>query len=143
MIQVSRPVHLKLAFLIWALVGAGLMTAGVRFVIVSNASGLATGVGCVLALAVGFAKGSFVLPKIARKNSARIHQLPVKSPLYTTFSPKSWLLVLLMIAIGRTIRALGGAPLFVGVIYLAVGFALLLGSRTYLTGAQASDETSP
>ncbi len=135
MIQVSRQAHLKLAFLLWALVGAGLLTAGVRFILVAHVSMLVMGIGSATALALGFIKGYFVLPKIARKNVARIHQLPVESPLYATFSLKSWALVLLMILLGRTLRLMGTPPFFIGVLYVAVGFALLLGSRAYLATA--------
>jgi hypothetical protein len=138
MIQVSQKTHLKLAFLLWAVVGVGLLIAGVRFLIGADASAMATGIGCLIALGLGFAKGYFVLPKIARKNSARIQQLPVESPIWATFSPKSWMLVLLMILIGRTLRALGAPLLLVGVIYLAVGLALLLGSRAYLESSPPS-----
>jgi hypothetical protein len=141
--EVSRETHLRLAFLIWALVGTGLLIAGGNFLFVNRTMseidpnggsiGMKEGIGFVVALAIGFAKGNFVLPKIARKNVARIEQLPEKSPIYMTFSLKSWLLVGSMMLIGTIIRLLG-APHFVrGIIYVAVGFALALGSRAYLT----------
>ncbi len=140
--EVSRETHLRLAFVLWALVGTGLLVAGGVFLFggrtmseldpARGAPGMAEGIGLVIALAVGFAKGSFVLPKVARKNVARIEQLPEKSPIYMTFSLKSWLLILAMILIGRTIRFLGAPHLVIGTIYVAVGFALALGSRSYL-----------
>lgn len=143
--EVSRETHLKLAFLLWGLVGAGLLIAGGIFLFGgrtmseldarygTGGPGMAEGIGLVIALAIGFGKGNFVLPKIARKNIARIEQLPPRSPFYMTFSLKSWFLILGMMLIGTIIRLLG-APHFVrGVIYVAVGFALLLGSRTYLS----------
>jgi hypothetical protein len=85
-----------------------------------------------VALVIGFIKGRMVLPKVAKKNVARILALPEKSPLYMTFSAKSWMLVLLMIALGRIIRLAGASPLIVGTIYVAVGMALLFGSTSYL-----------
>ena len=140
--EVSRETHLKLAFILWALVGTGLLIAGGIFLFgnrtmseldpAKGSPGMAEGIGLVIALAIGFAKGNFVLPKIARKNTARIEQLPERSPFYMTFSLKSWLLILVMILIGRTIRFLGAPHLVIGVIYVAVGFALALGSRSYL-----------
>jgi hypothetical protein len=42
------------------------------------------------------------------------------------------MLILGMIIIGRTIRFFGAPHLVIGVIYIAVGMALLLGSRTYI-----------
>ncbi len=132
MILVTRAVHLKLAALLWAAVGVGLLTAGTLFLVNAVAPPAATGAGWVVALALGFGKGYFVLPKVAKKNIARIDQLPDRSPVYATFSPKSWLLVLLMILMGRAIRAAGTSPVIVGTLYVAVGLALSLGSRTYL-----------
>jgi hypothetical protein len=141
--EVSRETHLKLAFLLWGLVGTGLLIAGGIFLFggrtmseldpAKGTPGMAEGIGLLIALIFGFAKGNFVLPKVAQKNIARIEQLPERSPFYMTFSLKSWLLILVMILIGRTIRFLGAPSLVIGVIYVAVGFALALGSRSYLT----------
>ncbi len=88
--------------------------------------------GLLIGFGLGFLKGKFVLANVGRKNVVRIEQLPAASPIYCTFSLRSWMLVLLMIAIGRAIRFLGAPYLVVGVVYVAVGFALLLGSHTYL-----------
>lgn len=140
--EVTRETHLKLAFLLWALVGTGLLIAGGIFLFggrtmseldpAKGTPGIAEGIGLLIALIIGFAKGNFVLTKVAKKNIARIEQLPERSPFYMTFSLKSWLWVLVMILMGRTIRALGAPALVVGIIYVAVGFALALGSRSYL-----------
>lgn len=140
--ELSRETHLKLAFLLWGLVGTGLLIAGGIFLFggrtmseldpAKGTPGIAEGIGLLIALIIGFAKGNFVLPKIAKKNIARIEQLPERSPFYMTFSLKSWLLILVMILIGRTIRFLGAPALIIGVVYVAVGFALALGSRSYL-----------
>ena len=142
--QVSRGAHLKLAFILWALVGVGLLIAGSVFLFGGRSMsaldgerpspGIAEGVALVIALAVGFIKGNFVLTKIARKNMARIYQLPDASPFYRTFSLKSWILILAMILIGRVIRWAGAPSILIGAVYLAVGFALVLGSRAYLAG---------
>jgi hypothetical protein len=148
--EVSRETHLRLAFLMWALVGTGLLIAGGVFLFGNRTMseidpnrgsvGMAQVIGLVIALALGFAKGNFVLPKIARKNTLRIEQLPEKSPIYMTFSLKSWLLILVMILTGRTIRFFGAPSVVIGTIYVAVGFALALGSRAYLTGHPAPIE---
>lgn len=140
--EVSRETHLRLAFILWALVGTGLLIAGGIFLFrdrtmseldpARGTPGIVEGIGFVIALAVGFAKGNFVLPKIARKNVARIEQLPERSPFYMTFSLKSWILIASMMLIGTVIRLLGASYFIRGVIYVAVGFALVLGSRGYL-----------
>jgi len=131
-VQVTRQTHLRLAFCLWAAVGFGLLTAGLRWISGSDATTMSVGLGLAVALLLGVVKGGLVLPKIARKNIARIHLLPIQSPVYCTFSVKSWALVLLMILIGRGLRAVGLPLFFIGLIYVAVGLALLLGSRTYV-----------
>ena len=144
--QVTRKTHLKLAFFTWGLVGTGLLIAGGIFLfgdfvrsdygIDNPGPGMPELIGLVVAVILGLIKGNLVLRKIARKYSARIRALPEPSPVYMTFSPKSWIMVVGMIALGRIIRALGAPHLVIGVIYVAVGVALVLGSRTYLAAPQ-------
>ena len=140
--NVLRSTHLKMAAGLWGMVGFGLLMAGNIFLFGhrtmdtlpgdGSAIGMTEGISFVIALVIGFVKGKIVLPKVARKNIARIESLPEQSPLYMTFSAKSWMLVLGMIIIGKTIRFLGAPDFVVGAIYVAVGIALLLGSRVYL-----------
>ncbi len=145
--QVTRETHLRVAFFMWGLVGTGLLIAGSYFLFGARSlsvldgakpkPGLTEAIALILALGVGFIKGNLVLKKVARKYSARIEKLPETSPIYMTFSPKSWILVAGMMALGRITRSIGAPPLVVGVIYVAVGFALVLGSLTYLERPQA------
>ncbi|MEK7703027.1 MAG: hypothetical protein AAB317_03605 [Nitrospirota bacterium] len=145
--MVSRDTHLKVAAGLWGTVGFCLLMAGLIFLFgnrsvstlpgSTNEIGMAERIGFVIALIIGFVKGQIVLPKVAAKNITRIHALPESSPLFMTFSVKSWMLVLGMILLGRLIRALGAPHFIVGAIYLAVGIALLLGSRVYLKGKMA------
>ncbi len=139
---ISHKTHLKVAAGLWGMVGFGLLMAGLIFLFgrrtlgtlpgEQSGIGLTEGIGFWVALAIGFIKGKFVMTKVGQKNMARIESLPEPSPFYRTFSIKSWIMVLGMIALGRLIR-LGGAPSFiVGAIYVAVGVALLIGSRVYL-----------
>lgn len=130
----------------WGLVGSGLLIAGGSFLFgerslsvlgsTKPSPGLTEAIGLVIALVLGFIKGNIVIKKLAKKYSLRIQQLPEMSPFYMTFSRKSWIMILGMIVLGRAIRALGAPHLVVGVIYVAVGFALIIGCRTYLEGPQ-------
>ncbi len=140
--QITRNTHLKVAFFIWGLVGTGLLIAGGAFLFGDRSlsvlngetavSWQAEGIGLAIAGLIGFIKGRFVLTKVARKYIARIKTLPESSPFYMTFSRKSWVMVGGMMLLGRVIRAMGAPHLVVGSIYVAVGFALVLGSRTYI-----------
>jgi len=142
--MITHKTHLKIAFSLWAIVGTGLLSAG-GILLTMGQEGFNTGtwLGLAVALILGYFKGKFMLTKIGRKNINRIFNLPEASPLYSTFSPRSWILILLMIAIGRTIRFLGASPTIVGVIYVAVGLALLIGSRTYLSAAADAPDKGP
>ncbi len=130
--NVSHKTHLKMAAGLWGMVGLGLLMAGFMFLFGGPAIGMTEWICFFIAMVIGLVKGKIVLPKVAKKNIARIDGLPEQSPWYMTFSAMSWTLVLGMIILGRTIRFLGAPHFVVGVIYVAVGMALLLGSRTYL-----------
>lgn len=133
--KMSHQRHLKLAFFLWAAVGLGLFVAGLVF-LAKGESGfdlLRAGLMAV-GLAIGLVKSRFVLNKVAKKNIQRIFTLPKDSGFWSTFSLKSWIMVLAMIALGRLIRAVGAPYALVGLIYVAVGFGLALSSRIYLTG---------
>jgi len=135
--NVTHKIHCRIAFFVWAAVGLGLFAAGSFFFFRGAAENslFFNITGGVLALVIGFVKGNFVLRKVACRNLDRINGLPTHSSIFATFSVKNWLLVLLMIVIGRTIRLFGTPDSMIGVIYLAVGLALGSGSRFYLTVA--------
>lgn len=118
------------------IVGSGLLFGG-RSLSVLNTGPTAPSVGqwtgLAIALCIGFIKGRFVFKKVARRYIKRIQELPEKSPVYMTFSLKSWGLILCMMALGMILRALGTPHLVRGVIDIAVGLALVLGSKNYLT----------
>jgi hypothetical protein len=137
--MISHKAHLGIATALWAMVGLGLLTAGLFFLFGDIGIGVPSMVTSIAALAVGAFKGSVVLPKIAKKNKDRILALPEASPFYMTFNAKSWLLVLSMILLGRLIRFAGTPHFVVGGIYMAVGIALLLGSTCYLKNAAEAE----
>lgn len=130
--NVLRSTHLKMAAGLWGLVGLCLLMAGLMFLFRGTDIAMNAWIAFVIALVIGFVKGKIVLPKVAKKNIARIQGLPEQSPVYMTFNAKSWMLVLGMILLGKIIRLLGAPDFVRGAIYVAVGIALLLGSRTYL-----------
>ena len=140
--MVSRQTHLKIATVLWGIVGFGLLMAGLIFLFGNRTMsilpgepsgiGVTEGISFVIALMLGLIKGQFVIKKVGRKNRARIESLPEPSGFHMTFSAKSWILVLGMILLGRLIRFAGAPAFIVGAIYVAVGVALLIGSTVYL-----------
>jgi ferrochelatase len=128
------------AGIVWVLVGAGLLIAGMRFIFGLNEPeaersssdiALALGLGCL----VGALKGYYVLSQTARRNRKRILKL-YDPRIWQVFTRGFVLLILLMMAIGRGLRALAsagylGGYLGVGGIYVGIGLALWVGSLVY------------
>lgn len=120
----SISTHLMLAALIWSVVGFFLMVNGFFLISLAERSWL-----ILLGLALGTAKGIFVLDRVARKNIKRLHGFERKTCIGSVYSYKIWLLVIIMIVLGRTLRLTVLPGEVVGVIYLAVGCGLMLSSR--------------
>jgi hypothetical protein len=120
----SISTHLMLGALIWSLVGFFLMTNGYLLTSFAEQSWL-----IFLGLGLGTAKGLFILDRVARKNIKRIHSFEPKACIGSVYSYKTWLLVIMMIVLGRTLRMTILPGEVVGVIYLAVGWGLMLSSR--------------
>ena len=121
---VSVRTHLFLAALIWSLVGFFLLTNG--FVLISLQGKLWYGVA---GLILGTAKTFFILDRVALKNVKRIKDFEDKVCIGSVYSWKTWVLVAAMIALGRILRTTVLPGEVVGLIYIAVGWALMLASR--------------
>ena len=120
-------VHLLLAGLMWMVVGAALVGFGGRWLWqlpTPAAPWLAA-----LALAIGVFKARFVLDRAARTIVDRIRERGDGRCLGGFLSVRSWALVAAMAASGRLLRGSHVARGLLGVLYIAVGTALLLSSR--------------
>jgi len=120
----SISTHMMLAALIWFVVGFFLMVNGFLLISLAERSWL-----IFLGLALGTTKAFFILDRMARKNIKRIHGFEQKTCIGSVYSYKTWLLVIMMIVVGRTLRLTVLPGEVVGVIYLAVGCGLMLSSR--------------
>ena len=121
---VSVRTHLFLAALIWSVVGFVLLTSGFVFISVKGHYWYA-GVGIIL----GTAKTFFILDRVARKNIKRIREFDDGVCIGSVYSWKTWVLVAAMIILGRFLRTTVLPGEVVGLIYTAVGWALMLASR--------------
>lgn len=138
--KLTVPTLEKLAGAIWFSVGGMLVVRGVLMLIRAagppEESSLWTlGFSALVGLAIGAAKGRFVLSRTAAKNRARIGaQGP--APIWSVFSPRTWLLVASMIGLGILLRRgaangwLGGFTV-VGGLYVGIGAALIASSLAY------------
>ena len=125
---------------VWLAVGVGLLIAGLRFIFGLNEAGSERSPGGIaLALsiggAIGFLKGRYVLSRTAKRNLKRIKKLH-DPRVWHVFTPTMAILILLMMAAGRGLRALAadghlGGYLGVGGLYVGIGLALAVASFTY------------
>ena len=121
---VSIRTHLLIAGLIWSVVGFFLLTNG--FVLISLKSQFWYG---ALGIILGTAKTFFILDRVARKNIKRIKDFEDKVCIGSVYSWKTWVMVAGMIVLGRFLRTTVLPGEIVGVVYTAVGWALMLASR--------------
>lgn len=152
--QVSHRTLLILSGMIWLAVGIFLTQLGVNLLseilnpnsmtktafIYSLAGwmgGLDQAFFCLvmIALVVGFAKGKFILAKSAQKGVERIQQMPNPSPITKIYNARYYILLGGMMGLGMIIKVLGVPNDIRGPIDLAIGFALLNGSKVYFRQA--------
>ncbi len=120
--------HLFSAAMMWTVVGLGLAAAGIAWCF-----GSALPWALVLAgagVAAGLVKGRFVLRTMAERNAARIIVRGDGRCLGGFLSLKTWLLVALMMTSGIILRRSAVPRPVLGVLYSAVGTALLVGCVT-------------
>ena len=121
--------HVLLAALLWTAVGGGLSLAGLVWcarAVRPWSWALASG-----GVALGILKGRFALERTARSSAARIASRGDGKCLGGFLSWKSWVFVLAMVTAGAVLRRSGLPRELLGVLYTAVGTALLWGSRVY------------
>ena len=125
----SARAHVLTAALLWTCVGIGLSVAGVRWCVQATSKpvfGLL--IGGVL---IGVFKGKVALSRTAAKSAARIARRGDGTCLGGFLSWKSWVFVLAMMGLGIFLRHSAVPRWILGVLYTAVGVALLWGSRVY------------
>ncbi len=125
---VSVPSHLLTAGLIWTLAGLSLMLMGWFW-----SFGKVSWVFEVGAVALGSLKSIFILNKVARRNIKRILQLEEGTCIGGVYSTRMWVVVLVMIIMGRLLRMSVMPPEIIGVLYVTIGWGLLISSRLFWT----------
>jgi len=133
--------HLLLAGLMWTVVGAALVGVGGRWLWhlpTPAAPWLA-----VMAAVIGAFKARFVLDRAARTIADRIRERGDGRCIGGFLSLRSWALVAVMVAGGRLLRGSHVGRGLLGVLYVAVGTALLLSSRVaWRAWREARDQSS-
>ncbi len=144
-VEKSKPaaaarVHLMLAWVLWAVVGTVLAGFGARWLWQSQTPATPWLTG--LAVAIGAFKARFVLDRVARKIVDRIRERGDGRCLGGFLSLRSWAFVAVMAGGGRVLRGSHVALGLLGILYIAVGTALLLSSRVALRAWRHSRQAS-
>lgn len=131
------PQRLKaIAGVIWVLVGGMLLTRSVPMIEAASVQSgwVTTIVSLILGAFLGAVKGRFVLSRTARRNRARIEELP-HAFIWNVFTRNTWLLVASMIGLGMLLRGGAAAGWFswasIAAIYAGIGAAMLVSSWSY------------
>jgi hypothetical protein len=119
--------HLCAAAALWTVCGAGLGVAGVHFARSAADPGTALAVIAAGAL-LGLAKARFALAGFARRNADRILARGDGRCLGGFLSPGTWVFVASMMTAGFVLRRSALPRPLLGLVYVAVGVALLAGS---------------
>ncbi len=127
---VSKRVLLFLAGFVWFCVGAmllGLAFFWLRELSIKN-SFMFFGLGVVAGLLVH----CFGFHRIADKNIERILRMDGKKCIFAFISWKSYIVIILMVAIGRLLRCSTVSRQYLAVLYVVMGLALILSATRYL-----------
>ena len=120
---VSARNMLLVSALFWS--GIGLLLMGRGWCLTGRDSILPP----LLAMGVGTVKSLWILDRSVRRNIARLRSLPDRSCVGAMYSWRMWGLVLLMMVLGRLLRMSPVAPVLVGSLLMAVGWAMFFSSR--------------
>lgn len=133
----SARVHLLLAGLMWSVVGTVLAAVGTSWAL--RSATLLMSMLAALAVLVGVVKSLTVLDRAARKIADRIEERGNGRCIGGFLSWRSWVLVGVMAGTGRLLRSGIVAMRIVGMLYLAVGVALVLSSRVLWSALRQHD----
>ncbi len=127
---VAKNLLLFLAGIVW--LSVGIMLVFLAYTWLSAASNiniyLFVGAGVVIAL---FAH-SYGFIKIANKNLKRILQMNGKKCLFAFIPWKSYLIIIVMITMGITLRHSAIPKPYLAILYIGIGLGLILSSLRYM-----------
>lgn len=125
-ISASAKTQLFVAAMIWSLVGFGLLGFGLKWLLGSGSEWI--WLLLLVSILIGGSKGLFVLRKTANRSINRIQNRGDGTCIFGVFSIWSWLIVGVMMAMGRLLRGSGLTDDVLGAIYAGIGIALIAGS---------------
>ena len=127
----SAKTQLLLSGIMWLVVGVVLYGRAIKWLLTAPYSSTTVFIAIGGATILGLIKGKVVLDRAAKKAIARITSRGDGTCLLGFFSFKSWLLILLMITMGKLLRMSPAPILVISIIYMAIGVALFFASRNF------------
>jgi hypothetical protein len=125
---VPKKILLVIAGAMWCCVGIMLTSMAVHWLYVYNGNPWFFAVpGLTAALLIHH----FGFLKIVDKNLGRISRLPGKLCVFSFISWKSYLIIIVMVTMGITLRHSSVPKQYLSVLYLGIGMALFLSSIRY------------
>jgi len=127
----KRSILILIAGLVWSVVGLGLIVAAARWLLMSDEDAVAA---LILGLVAGWFVYSLGFAGLVRKNLERILQLAPEKDRICVFAFQHWrsyVIVIIMIMLGYTLRHLPVARVYIAPVYLAIGLGLTLSSLHY------------
>jgi hypothetical protein len=127
--------HLRLAFILWMAGGLVLALRGMGWLMesVGAMDPVMLGLAGAIAVAIGMAKGKFVLAKTSARNIERINGWQEPHKPIEVYGARSWMMIALMVGISLSLTYVFQLDVFWrGLVNLAIGFALIMSSLNYL-----------
>ena len=126
--SVPKSVLLIVAGAMWAGVGIMLISMATHWLTVYKGSPwVFAAVGIIIGIMVHF----FGFQKIVNKNLLRIDALPEKPCFFSFISWKSYLIIIVMVTLGITLRHSSLPKSYLSIVYYGIGLALFLSSLKY------------
>jgi hypothetical protein len=132
----SPRTRLLFAALLWTIVGTALLTVGIWWTM--EARRLVTLLLLPPALILGLAKARWILARVAGQNVLRVLQQSSNQWIGGFMPVRLWLAIAFMVIAGNLLRRYVLPLDIVGLIYIAVGGALLISARIIWTGWHSS-----
>ncbi len=164
MIKMSHKALIIFSGLIWLIVGCFLLPLGLNFLLqavqkihlhekvhypllslflsltsnVENAAVILIAIGML----IGYSKGRYILGKSALKGVQRIRSFSNPTELKNIYSLKYYILLIIMIGLGVSMKYLGIPTDIRGLIDVAIGSALINGAMIYFRLSQETSQVS-
>ncbi len=130
--------QLLLAGTMWFTVGIILYIRALRWLFANHYGSMTILLSIGGATIVGLIKGKMALDRAAQRAITRIATRGDGTCLFGFFSYKSWLLILLMITMGKLLRMSPAPIILVSTLYMAIGTALSFSSRSFFTACRVA-----